>query len=199
MGTSLKEIKSANEIKSVQPSPAEPKPVDAPQTQKILKKEYYDSIRRRGIPELVSTNSRDRYEHHLKEVKAIAKHVRITCNVTDLKRLGKYQEGKSRTLVAEIDSDYAIRLILLSLAKMKDYGKPVFISKKLNPSEQAIKNEILETRREMIKTGTNLKKLRIRNLVLQIEDNRKGTNVHKRKCHNFKRMTITLRIESLNL
>ena len=60
---------------------------------------------------------------------------------------------------------------------MKDYGKPFFISKELNPSEQATENEILQTRREMIKTGTNPKKLRIRNLVLQIENNRKWTNV----------------------
>ena len=134
-GNQLKEIKSAIEIKSVQPSPAEPKPVDALQTQrKILKKEYYDNIRFRGIPELNSTNSRDRCEHDLKEVKAIAKHLRVTCNVTDLKRLGKYQEVKSRTLVVKIDSDYAKRLILLSLAKMKHYSKPVFISKELNPS-----------------------------------------------------------------
>ena len=59
---------------------------------------------------------------------------------------------------------------------MKGYGRPVFV-RELNPSEQAIENEILQTRREMIKTGTNPKKLRIRNLVLQIDDNRKWTNV----------------------
>ena len=95
IGNQLKEIKSAIEIKSVQPSPAEAKPDDAPQTHtKFLKKQYYDGIRFPGIPELVSTNSRDRYKHDLKEVKTIAKHIRVTCNVTDLIRLGKYQEGK---------------------------------------------------------------------------------------------------------
>ena len=117
-----------------------------------------DGILFRGIPELVSTNSRDRYENDLKDVKAIAKPLRVTCNVTVLKTLGKYQEGKSRTLVAKIDSDYAKRLILLSRTKMKDYGKPVLISEELIPSEQAIENVILQTRREMIKTGSNLKK-----------------------------------------
>ena len=60
---------------------------------------------------------------------------------------------------------------------MKDYGKPVFISKELNPSKHAIENEILQTRREMSKTGTNPKKLRTRNLVLQMEDIRKWANV----------------------
>ena len=102
--------------------------------EKFSNKEYYDGIRFRDIPELVSTNNRDIYEHDLKEVKAIGKHLRVTCNVTDLKRVGKYRERKSRTLVAKIDSDYAKRLILLSLAKTKDYGKPVFISKELNLS-----------------------------------------------------------------
>ena len=106
---------------------------------KILKNEWFDGIWFRGIPELVSTNIRDRYEHDLKEVKAIAKHLSVTCNVTDLMRFGNYQEGKSRTLVAKLDSDYAKRHILLLLAKMKDYDKPVFISKQLHPSEQSIK------------------------------------------------------------
>ena len=87
IGNQLKEIKSAIEIRSVQPSPAEPKPVEAPQTQrKILKKENYEGIEYRGILELVSTNSRVRYEHDLKEVKSMAKHLRVLCNVTDLKR-----------------------------------------------------------------------------------------------------------------
>ena len=83
----------------MQPLPAEPKLVDDPQTQrKILKKEYYNGIRFRGIPELVSTKTRDRYEHDLKEVKAIAKHLGVTCNITDLIRLRKYQERKVELL-----------------------------------------------------------------------------------------------------
>ena len=42
---------------------------------------------------------------------------------------------------------------------MKDYGKPIFIGKELNPNEQIIQNKILHTRREMIKTGTKPKNL----------------------------------------
>ena len=45
---------------------------------KILKRERYDGIRLRGIPELVSSNSRERYEQDLKEVKAIAKRLIVT-------------------------------------------------------------------------------------------------------------------------
>ena len=58
--------------------------------------------------------------------------------MTDLKQLCKFSEGKDRTLIAKKDSDYAKRLILLSLRKMKVYRTPVFISKELNPEEQKI-------------------------------------------------------------
>ena len=116
-------------------------------------KEQYDGIRFRGIPELKTSNSRERYEHDLKQVKLITKHLNVTCNVTDLKRLGKFSEGKDRTLIAKIDSDYAKRLILLSLRKMKDYKTPVFISKELNPEERKIEYELLLQQ----KTSSNVK------------------------------------------
>ena len=109
--------------------PVEPKLPKEPSYKKPVNKEQYDGIRFRGTPELNSKSTRDRYEHDLKELKAIKKHLKVFCNITDIKRLGKFSENKHRTLVVKIDSDYAKRLILLSLRKLKDYGKPVFISK----------------------------------------------------------------------
>ena len=138
-----------------------------PSYKKPVNKEQYDGIRFRGIPELNSKSIRERYGHDLKEVKAIIKHLEVFCNVTDIKRTGKFSEHKHRTLVVKIDSDYAKRLILLSLRKLKDYGKPVFISKELNPEEQAKENENLQMRRTLINQGTSAKILRKRNLVLQ--------------------------------
>ena len=138
-----------------------------PSYKKPVNKEQYHGIRFRGIPELNSKSTRDRYEHELKEVKAIIKHLKVFCNVTDFKRLGKFSENKHRTLVVKIDSDYAKRLILLSLRKLKDYSKRVFISKELNPEEQAKENEMLQMRRTLINQGTSAKSLRIRDLVLQ--------------------------------
>ena len=55
--------------------------------------------------------TRDRYEHDLKEVKAVMKHLKVHCNVTDTKRLGNFSEGKHRTLIVKVDSEYAKRLI----------------------------------------------------------------------------------------
>ena len=93
------------------------------------------------------------------------KQLKVFCNVTDTKRLGKFSENKHRTLVVRIEGEYAKRLILLSLRKLKDYGKPVFISKESNPEEQAKENEMLQMRRTFINQGTSAKILRIRNLV----------------------------------
>ena len=130
--TELHEIKTKIFEKTT--SPAEPKLPKEPSYKKPVNKEQYDGTWVHGIPELNSKSTRDRYEHDLKELKAIMKHLKVCCNVTDIKRIGKFSKNKHRTLVA-IDSDYAKRIILLSLRKLKDYGKPVFISKELNPEE----------------------------------------------------------------
>ena len=105
----LQELKSMIEAKTIAapPPPCEPKPVMHVHHSKKATKEQYDGIRFRGIPELKTSNSRERYEHDLKQVKLITKHLNVTCNVTDLKRLGKFSEGNDRTLIAKIDSDYA--------------------------------------------------------------------------------------------
>ena len=95
------------------------------------------------------------------------KHLKVFCNVTDIKRLGKFSENKHRTLAVKIESDYVKRLLLLSLRKLKDHGKPVFITKKLNLEEQAKENELLQMRRTNINQGTSAKSLGIQNLVIQ--------------------------------
>ena len=58
-------------------SPAEPKLPTEPSYKKPENKEQYDGIRFRGIPKLNSKSTRDRYEHDLKEVKAILKHLKV--------------------------------------------------------------------------------------------------------------------------
>ena len=75
-------------------------------------------------------------------MKEVTKHLKVTCNVTDKKRQGKIVEERDRTLIVKIDSDYAKRLTLLSLGKMKEYKTPVFISKKLNSDEQVVEYDL---------------------------------------------------------
>ena len=109
--TELHEIKTKTFEKTT--PPADSKLRKEPPYKKPVNKEQYDGIRFRGIPELNSKSTRERYEHDLKEVKAIIKHLKVFCNVTDIKRVGKFSENKHGTLVVKIDSDYAKRLILL--------------------------------------------------------------------------------------
>ena len=59
------------------------------------------------------------------------------------KKIGKFTDGKNRTFIVKLGSDYSKRLILLSLRKLKVYEKPVYISREQNPDEQIIEIEYL--------------------------------------------------------
>ena len=54
----------------------------------------------------------------------------------------------------------------MSLAKLKNYDKTLFVSKELSPSEFLIENKLLMNRRTMIETGVPAQNLRLRDLVL---------------------------------
>ena len=63
----------------------------------------YNGIRVRGLLELDSKNSRDRHEHDLEEVNKLFAFLSVEAKITDLKRLGKYEEGKRpRTVVVNV-------------------------------------------------------------------------------------------------
>ena len=160
------------------PPPQEPKYTQQKiPNQKRQTNDALDGIRVRGIPELVSNDSRMRYDHDFEEVCAMISHLEVDCNIKDLKRIGKYTEGKNRTLIVNVDSKHAKRLILLSLRKLKTYTKSIYVSKELNPNEQILENNLLLKRRELIIAGTDPKKLRVRNLTLQKEENKKWINI----------------------
>ena len=66
--------------------PSEPKPTNKQKhrTKKPTNQENYDGIRFRGILE-VKTN---------KQSNEVTKHLKVTCNVTDIKRQGKLLKGE---------------------------------------------------------------------------------------------------------
>ena len=64
--------------------PQEPKSVPREVHNKAIKRDKFDGNRLRGIPELQSNNRLHRYEHELKELKTIAKRLKVTCTVADL-------------------------------------------------------------------------------------------------------------------
>ena len=68
--------------------PVELKRAKEPSCRNPVDKEQNKRVRFHGIPELNSKSNRYRYEHDLKEFKAVMIHLKVHCNVTDIKRQG---------------------------------------------------------------------------------------------------------------
>ena len=175
--------RSVEDKKSAPKRPPHPEP-----TQLISRKPNaqatYDGIRTRGIEEMKSKDSRKRHEHDLEEVNKLFAFLTINAEVTDLKRLGKFEEdaSKPRTIIVKLSNDWQKRLILVFLAKLKHYEKTVYVSKELSPNELLAENKLLKQRRELIDNAFPPRDLRIRELKLykyegstwvQVESNEK--------------------------
>ena len=74
--------------------------------------------------------------------------------------------------------------MLLSLSKLKNYKMPIFISKELNPEEQAVENDLLRKRRQMLESGTKSNEIRIRNLKLQQQIDKKWVDIYVDETEN---------------
>ena len=66
MKTQQREINEAVNAQTTAPTP-EQKSIPRPVQNKTSKWDQFDGIERRGIPELKSNNSRNRYEHDLRK------------------------------------------------------------------------------------------------------------------------------------
>ena len=67
---------------------------------------------------------------------------------------------------------------------MKNYKMPIFISKELNPEEQAVENVLLQKRRQMLESGTKSNEIRIRNLKLQQQIDKKWVDINVDQTEN---------------
>lgn len=142
-------------------------------------------VRIRGIPEFKpppnlnienesqpSYVARDHAEYDRKEVEAILAYLKVDCEITNCRRLGKYQADKTRTIIVDIDNEWNKRLLLMSLAKLRNYHIPVYISRELTREEQHIENGLLKRRKDLIDIDkVNRKELKIQNLKLMQLDN----------------------------
>ena len=157
---------SVEDMKSAPKRPPHPEP-----TQLISRKPNaqatYDGIRIRGIEKMKSKDSRKRHELDLEEVNQLFAFLTINAEVTDFKRLGKFEDAsKPRTIIVKLSNDWQKRLILVSLAKLKHYEKTVYVSKELSPNELPAENKLLKQRRELIDNGFPPRDLCIRELKL---------------------------------
>ena len=117
-----------------------------------------------------------------KKVEKILDFLDIQCNITDIKRLGKFSNEKTtpRALLVEVDNAWSRRRILASLGKLKNFkleDKSIFISPDLSPVEQKLENDALIKRRELINANVDRNSLRIRDFKLQQKINGSWNNV----------------------
>ena len=99
----------------------------------------------------------------------------VEAKITELKRLGKYEEGKRpRTVVVNVTNEWQKRLTLMSLAKLKNYDKTLSVSKELSPSEFLIENKLLMKGQTLIEIGVSAKNQRLRDLVFYQYDEENG-------------------------
>ena len=127
----------------------------------------FDGIRIRVFfPKSDAESARERNEKDMSEVKAMLNLLEIDCESTELQRLGQQQVNHKRTLVFKVANQWHRNLILLSVAKLKNYRQQLFVSRELNATEAKLEMEILKKRKEIIENGTNRTHIRIRDLKL---------------------------------
>ena len=76
--------------------------------------EELDGIRIRGIPESTNKETRLRQE----QVQEVLTHMDVNASIRDVKRLGRYEENKTRTILLKVPNAYQRRMILLSARKL---------------------------------------------------------------------------------
>ena len=84
-----------------------------------MEAETPEGIRVRGVPENASKLARERNEYDMKDISNLT-FLSIECEITELKRIGPYQEGRARTIVFTVANKVHRRLILLSISKLKE-------------------------------------------------------------------------------
>ena len=126
----VSEIKSF--LTSKTPTEAVPTVVPTPKPEAPPKPvEEIDGIWIRGIPEPNKKEARLRQEHDLAQVQKLLAHVEVNADIGDVIRLGRHEEGKTRTILLKIPKAFQQRMILLSARKLKTFDKPVILSRQL--------------------------------------------------------------------
>ena len=124
-----------------------------------------NGVRIRGIEESKNEDPRKRAESDRSEVNAIMSFLNINTQINDCRRLGTYKVNKCRPILIKLANSWDKRILLMSLSKLRNYNKKVYISKELTPQEVQIENKLLKRRLELLQTGNiNRNEIKIQNL-----------------------------------
>ena len=134
------------EIKS--PPPEQTKPAVNPPAQPIIReKTTFDGVHFRGIPESSGKTARERHDKDAQNIKEILTHMDIGCPIDDEKRVGTYENEKTRTIIAKFSNEHRRRFVLLSAHKLATYAKPIFVSRDFSPDDKRLEIALLIKRR----------------------------------------------------
>ena len=152
--------KTVTEIKTLlstkQPDsdyPTQPSSIASGQNPPPKPAEQLDGIRIRGILESTEKEARLRQDHDLAEFQKVLTHMGVNASIGDVKRLGRYDENKIRTILLNVPNAYQRRMILLSARKLKNSPQPIFLSRQLTKEEADQENLALVRRRQHIRTN----------------------------------------------
>ena len=81
--------------------------------------------------------------------------------IVDLRRIGKFKsdQKRPRTLLVCLSNPWDVKKNLSKGYMLKEYGKPIFLSRALNREEQTLEHELIKTRRELINAGESPKNI----------------------------------------
>ena len=137
--------------------------------------DHPSGVRVRGIPELKDTNARKRGEHDKAEIENLLKFLKVDSNIEDCRRIGTYNENKDRTIIVKLSNDWNRKLLLLSLGRLRNYDKKVYLSRELPKEEQLLEKDLLKKRREYIESGIPRNKVKVQHLKLLHYDDQSNT------------------------
>ena len=107
----------------------------------------FDRIRLRSLQEIDAESARERNEKDRSEVKALLNLLEIDCEIAELRRVGQQQVNRNRTLVFKTANNWHRNLILLSVAKLKNYSQQLFVSRDLSATEAKLEMYNLKSRK----------------------------------------------------
>ena len=106
-----------------------------------------EGIRFCGVPESKSGKPEELYKHDMEEVEKVLVHMGVDVSITDIRRLGKYEQKKTRTILIKVANAVHKRLILLSAFKLKEYAEKVFVSPEVSNEDFLREKQLLKKER----------------------------------------------------
>ena len=154
-------------------STKEPKTQDrhVPETTITEDKNYHYKIRISGIEEMDSKFFIDRQLHDKSEVENVLDDLNCSGNVIETQRLGKFDKNRTRNLLVTFGSVWDARKVIAKAIEKKYFlNKRVLITPELSPKDLLLEKQLLAKRYELIRSGIDRSRLKIKKLRLYKDD-----------------------------